>query len=570
MQNKQRFNQIKHFLSKVVGLKKYQVASMGIDASSRKYFRVILQDGTTRVLVDDKGGYNRPKEFVLLSKFLLKNGIRAPKVLANSLRLGLMLVEDFGETDFVKMADGMNDKELLRKAVDVLIKLHQVKELPETVGEMDEQVILDNFALFSDWYMPACLRSPLTKSQRESFFAIVKKMMPDALKLPKTLVLWDYHVNNVMYPKDSHEAAIIDFQDALKGPGLYDLASLIEDERRQIDSDVTDEMKNYYFSQMQNLNRHDFEVAYAYMALLRHMRVLGRFTTLMLVKKRRHYAQYIPHALELLKRSLENPLFAELKQWLDENFAESQRGIPLDKEVKRAFILAAGRGSRMGKLTEKCPKPLVKVKQKPLIGYAIDLLKRANIKDVTVNVCYRKNMVKKYLSKIKGFDFRISEEKKALETGGGIKKALKNFVGKPFVVVNADNILLDNGYKSILHQMFDVWDAQKYDIMLLLKENKDIEAGKPEVGNYKIEDGKLVRNKDKLRSADFAYCYLGVAIVHPRIFEGVTKRKFSLRDLFDKAQEFGRLGYYLSDRREFLVDSPQAVEEAENKLKQEK
>lgn len=566
MHNKKRASEIKDFLSRQSGLKNYKIESMGFDASSRKYFRFFLVDGTTKILVDDEGCNNRPKEFAELSRFLLKNKIKAPKIFVKNLRKGLLLIEDFGDSDFVKKADGKNDKELLRKAVDVLVKLHKVNDCPSCVDKMDDKVILDNFALFADWYVPACLGRQLTAKQREAFFEIVKKLMPEALKLQPNLVLWDYHVNNVMYPDNTDEAAIIDFQDAMWGPGLYDLASLIEDERRDIPAATAKELKEYYFSRMGNLNRKDFETAYAYMALLRHMRVLGRFTTLILVRKRPWYAKYIPHGLELLKRSLENPLFKDLKKWIAENFNESYWGFPQDKQIDKAFVLAAGRGTRMRHLTEKCAKPMVKVNGRHLIDYGFDLLKNAKIKDVVVNVCYRKGAVKRHVKSLKGFNIFVSEEKEALETGGGIKKALKFFENKPFVVVNADNILIDDGYKPVIRQMQDIWNDKKHDILLLLRDVKDIYGDKPAKGDYKITGQGIERNKERICGNGYDYVYVGVAIIHPRIFEESPKGKFSLVKLFDKAETSGRLGYAVSDRMEFLVGSPEAVEETENML----
>ena len=566
MHNKKRASEIKDFLGRQSGLKNYRLESMGFDASSRKYFRVFLSDGATKILVDDEGCYNRPKEFAELSRFLLKNKIKAPKVFEKNLRKGLLLVEDFGDSDFVKKADGKNDKELLRKAVDVLVKLHKVNECPSCVEVMDGKVILDNFALFTDWYVPACLGRQLTAEQRESFFKIVKRLMPAALKLPSNLVLWDYHVNNVMYPDSVDEAAIIDFQDAMWGPGLYDLASLIEDERRDIPAVTAKELKEYYFSRMGCLNRKDFETAYAYMALLRHMRVLGRFTTLILVRKRPWYEKYIPHGLELLKQSLENPLFKDLKKWIAENFNESQWGFPKDKQIDKAFVLAAGRGTRMRHLTEKCAKPMIKVNGRALIDYGFDLLKNAKIKDVVVNVCYRKGTVKRHVQSLKGFNVVVSEEKEALETGGGIKKALKFFENKPFIVVNADNILIDDGYKPVVRQMQDIWDDEKHDILLLLRDIKGIYGDRPAKGDYKITEAGIERNKEKICGGGYDYGYVGVAIIHPRIFAGAPRGKFSLVELFDKAESSGRLGYAVSDRREFWVGSPEAVEETEKML----
>ena len=569
MQNKKRQNEINEFLSQCAGLQQYSILDMGFDASTRKYFRIVLKDGSSKILLDDEGCNNRPKEFAELSDFLLKKGIRAPEIFAKDLKKGLMLLEDFGESDFVKKATAENEKDLLRKAVDVLVKLHKVKERPACVADMDEKIITDNFALFTDWYVPACSGKQLTAAQRESFFKIVKKMMPAALKLSPNLVLWDYHVNNVMYP-DNGDAAIIDFQDAMWGPGLYDLASLIEDERRDIPETITQELKEYYFKQMGNLSRKDFEKAYTYMALLRHLRVLGRFTTLILVRKRPEYAKYIPHGLEMMKRSLENPEFAELKKWMADNFPETDWGIPEDKKITKGFVLAAGRGTRMRQLTDHLPKPMIKIAGRRLMDYGLDLLKNAKIKDVVVNVCYRKCMIKKHMAAQDYFNVTVSEEKQALETGGGIKHALKYLGNEAFVVINSDNILIDDGYKPILRQMQDEWHENRYDLMLLLCDIKNVHGDKPKHGDYKIVNGAPVRNKEKVAGNGYNLGYVGVALVHPRIFENTPDDKFSLVELFDRAEKNKRLGYFISDRKEFWVGTPEAVEETEQLLKKKK
>ncbi len=556
--------QIKNFLDKYLGEKKYDVLEMSLDASSRKYFRVVLNGGGSKILVDDEGCNNNPEEFSELSLFFNKHGIRAPKVFVNDLQQGLMLVEDFGESDFVKKVTKDNEFELLCKAVDVLVRMHKISDRPSCVKDMDERVVLDNFALFTDWYIPACLGKQLDSKQREEFFCIVKNMMPAILNLPSRVVLWDYHVNNVMYPDDA--AAIIDFQDAMWGVGIYDLVSLIEDERRNISLSTMLKLKGYYQRKMDYLTEAEYETAYNYMALLRHMRVLGRFTTLILVNKKNQYADYIPHALELLKRALQNSDFKELKAWMDINFPESAWGIPKDKGINKAFVLAAGRGARMRHLTENTAKPLVFVAGRKLMDYGLDLLRNSKIKDIVVNVCWYKEDVKKYVQSLDDFKVEISEEEEALETGGGIKKALDYFENKPFVVVNADNILIDDGYKPIIRQMQDAWNDEEYDIILLLHHIDGIWGDKPDYGDYRIVGKNIIRNKNKSKEGCYDFEYLGVSIIHPRIFDGCNKQRFSLVELFDKAENSGRLGYVLSDREEFLVGTPEAVNEAESIL----
>ena len=565
MQNVSRQTLINSFLKKQCNLHNYSLNPLNCDASTRKYYSITLPDNSARILMDDENRCNHSPEFIEIDHFLLKNNIRAPRIFAHNLRLGLMLMEDFGNSDFVKKATSQNQKKLLQKAVDILIKLHQVTTSPACVKSMDEKVILDNFALFTDWYIPACLDRQLTPDERKSFFTIVKKLMPAALKLPKTLVLWDYHVNNFMYP-DDNDAAIIDFQDSLWGPGIYDLVSLLEDERRDIPKSLSAELKEYYFTRMQNLDTKNFEKCYAYMALLRHMRVLGRFTTLILISKRPSYANYVPHGIELLQQTLKHPDFIELKEWIDKCFPYNLWGIPQDKEINKAFVLAAGRGTRMQHLTDHRPKPMVKIGNRYLMDFGLDLLKNAHIKDIVVNVCYRKCMIKKHMKTLPCFNTVISEEKEALETGGGIKKALKFFDNQPFVVINSDNILIDDGFKPIINQMQDAWNDKAHDIMLLLCDIKNIDGDKPKHGDYKLIDNQIFRNKEKISAPEFAYGYVGVAIIHPRIFTGSPNGKFSLVELFDKAQNTGRLGYYISDRKEFWVGTPQAVKETTKAL----
>jgi len=566
MSDKKRLLEIKQFLAEKCGVKNFSIEKMSLDASSRQYYRIFFNDGSTKIILDDKNHKNKSKEFVSLSSFLRKNDIIAPKIFAKCLRRGLILIEDFGNSDFVQKLKDSDEKYLLKQAVDVLVKLHKVKEFPVFVPYMDKKVIADNFALFTDWYIPACLNKPLSPQQRKEFFDIIERFMPLLNNVSNNIVLWDYHVNNVMFPKKYSEAAVIDFQDAMLGCGLYDLVSLLEDERSDFSLMLVDELKKYYVNQSGVENINDFEKIYAFMALLRHMRVLGRFTTLITVNHKTAYAKYIPHGLELLKYTLNNPMFCDLKKWMNNNFPEKNWKVVTDKNISKAFILAAGRGTRMRHLTDKKAKPMIKVAGRHLIDYSFDLLKNAQINDVVVNVCWQKEGIKKYLATIKDFNITISEEDKALETGGGIKKVLRSFDNKPFVVINADNILIDDGVKSIVRQMQDVWSDEKHDVLLLLTDINNVYGDAPKYGDYKISGDIILRNKDKVCGDGFDYGYVGIALLHPRIFENSPKGAFSLREIFDKAESLGRLGYALSDRYEFWVGTPEAVIESEQIL----
>lgn len=566
MENNGREIKRSEFLSQVCGLKNYSCEDMVVDGSTRRYFRIFKENGMTAVLMDDENPYTRIRDFIKIDLLLRGIGVKAPEIYAEKPEEGFLLLEDFGDKDFAAVLDGKNDVAVFKLAVDALLKIYKNMKRPDDIRDMDDNFIIKDFRLFSDWYMPAVIGRGLTQQQRQEFLELIKELLPLGKKVPASLVLWDYHVNNVMLPQNSETCGVIDFQDAMWGPSLYDLASLIEDERREIAPETTAELKDYFYACVDGISRTDFDDAYAFLALLRHMRVIGRFTTLITVTKKPWYGKYFPHALNLLKRTLEYPKFTKLKNWLDDVLPEKLRTVPVSKPITKAFVLAAGRGVRMGELTDSLPKPLICVNGKTLIDYNFDKLKEVGIKDVVVNVCYKGEMIKKHLSRQKEFSIAFSEEAEALETGGGIKNAL-NLMGKEaFFVMNSDTLWIDQGFKSGMRQMLDEWDDNKYDILLLLHPMTQIfgDNGKG-IGNYRIDSvGGLQRNVNK--EEGFPYWFTGISIVHPRAFFGSPNGKFSLRDLFDKAEKNGRLGYVINQGLLFHVGIPEAVKEAEKKL----
>ena len=106
----------------------------------------------------------------------------------------------------------------------------------------------------------------------------------------------------------------------------------------------------------------------------------------------------------------------------------------------KVMILAAGRGERMGNLTQNCPKPLLKVKGRCLIDWHLIKLFEAGFKDIVINVAYLSKEIIDFVGDGSkwGLNISISEEEQALETAGGIKKAIKYLGNKPFAVINAD------------------------------------------------------------------------------------------------------------------------------------
>src|SRR5438105_15589035 len=106
----------------------------------------------------------------------------------------------------------------------------------------------------------------------------------------------------------------------------------------------------------------------------------------------------------------------------------------------KGMILAAGRGTRMGSLTDETPKPLLQVGKRYLIEYSIAAMVRAGIREIVINVSYRREQIIEALGNGDryGAAIQYSEEVERLETGGGIFKALPLLGDEPFIVLSSD------------------------------------------------------------------------------------------------------------------------------------
>lgn len=233
--------------------------------------------------------------------------------------------------------------------------------------------------------------------------------------------------------------------------------------------------------------------------------------------------------------------------------------------IQTAMILAAGRGTRMQHLTDTRPKPLVRVAGKTLLDAALDKAVAAGVQNVVVNVCYLGEQIERALAN-RPFPIHFSREETALETGGGILNALpvlcQNGGEEGFFALNADT-LWDDKTISVFDHLRAAWNPDCMDALLALIPIENT-FGDVKDGNYFIENGRPRRQKPG--ETNIPYVFMGVQILHPRLFSGMTPGVFSVRDLYDKAQQNGRLSAVIHDGRWFHVGTPAAVIQAESLL----
>ena len=177
----------------------------------------------------------------------------------------------------------------------------------------------------------------------------------------------------------------------------------------------------------------------------------------------------------------------------------------------KVMILAAGRGKRMGNLTQNCPKPLLKVKGRCLIDWHLIKLCDAGFKDVVINVAYLSKEIIEFVGDGSkwGLNISISEEKHALETAGGIKKAMKYLGDEAFAVINAD-IFSDYNYENLKAR-----SLQNNSMGHLVLVNNPEHNLKGDFGI--MDNGILTMNSE--RSLTFS----GIAIYDPKFFSELAE-----------------------------------------------
>ena len=177
----------------------------------------------------------------------------------------------------------------------------------------------------------------------------------------------------------------------------------------------------------------------------------------------------------------------------------------------KVMILAAGKGERMGNLTQNCPKPLLEVKGRCLIDWHLIKLCEAGFKEVVINVAYLSKEIIEFVGDGSkwGLNISISEEEQALETAGGIKKAIKYLGDEPFAVINAD-IFSDYNYQNLKNSALE----NKRIAHLVLVNNPEHNLK----GDFGImDDGVLTMNSEK------SLTFSGIAIYDPKFFSELTE-----------------------------------------------
>tara|TARA_B100001123_G_scaffold450267_1_gene619718 strand:+ start:283 stop:1329 length:1047 start_codon:yes stop_codon:yes gene_type:complete len=311
------------------GLAEGKISPLADDCSFRRYFRVCGVKGNF-IVMDAPPEKEETKPFIYISKLLNSFGYSAPRVLGKDILNGFLLLEDFGDETYTKaLTDLDNEYQLYSQAVDVLIDLYdrRTNDLLDFVPPYDDSKLVEEALLFVDWYLIPRLKISLTSSEIKLYKEACMNLLEVNDKVPRILVLRDYHVDNLMVlpeRKGIGGCGLLDFQDAVIGPAAYDLVSLLQDSRRDVSCDIVVSMLKRYFEGIGKQRDMDvFMSSYYSLGAQRALKVFGIFTRQDILYGNSRYIKHIPRLWRHLRNNLMMAKLDPLRAWIDHYVPEN-------------------------------------------------------------------------------------------------------------------------------------------------------------------------------------------------------------------------------------------------------
>lgn len=288
-------------------------APLAGDASARRYER-LTSGAQTAILMDAPPGQaDSVADFVKIDQHLLQLGLSAPRILAQDIPQGFLLLEDFGDSLYPPLiaTDPAQEAPLYEAATDVLLHLQAHPPAPD-LPNLTAQDWADAAAFAIDWYRRGVAGDD---EGRAEFVTVLAQTLRQHADGPRVLILRDYHAENLLWLPDRQgltRVGLLDFQLAQLGQPGYDLVSLLQDARRDVPQSVEAAMIAR-FAAAQGADPDLFRASYAALGAQRALRILGIFARLCLKDGKPRYTALIPRVWGQLQRNLSHPALAELQ-----------------------------------------------------------------------------------------------------------------------------------------------------------------------------------------------------------------------------------------------------------------
>ncbi len=304
-------------LPPALGLDPQSLRPASADASFRRYFR-LTAGASTAIAMDAPPPQENCRPFVHVAQLMQQAGLNVPRILAQDLDRGYLLLSDLGSVSYLQAlqrtvgegeGQGADVDALFRDAIDALIRW-QLASRPDTLPPYDAALLTRELNLYPDWYVARHLGRELSSAQRQVLDEGFRRIVEACLAQPSVYVHRDFMPRNLMV--DTPNPGVLDFQDAVYGPITYDVVSLMRDafisweESRVLDWTIR------YWEQARRAGLPvgedfaEFWRAFEGMGLQRHLKVLGIFARINYRDGKPHYLRdtprFVKYARDVLLR----------------------------------------------------------------------------------------------------------------------------------------------------------------------------------------------------------------------------------------------------------------------------
>lgn len=298
-----RREQMQNWIAKKFGHNHFTIEALDNDASFRRYYRVFT-NGDTFIASNMPPDKENPLAFNDITAILRHHRVRVPLIHASDIPAGLFLLEDFGDTTYLKALSADNADSLYCLAIDELLKIQKIDA--DTLPPYDRTLLIEEMQLFTDWYCKIHLGKKLSTSDEKIIAQSYDYLAENALEQPQVFVHRDYHSRNLMLCDEHHSVGVLDYQDAVSGPITYDLVSLLKDCYIEWQQPQRLKWLRYFLANTsRQLDEERFIRWFDLMCIQRHLKTTGIFARLNHRDHKPAYLASIPRNLRYIKQAIE-------------------------------------------------------------------------------------------------------------------------------------------------------------------------------------------------------------------------------------------------------------------------
>lgn len=292
------------------------------DASFRRYFRW-AGEGRSLIVMDAPPPQEDCRPFVQVAALLAEAGVHVPRILAQDLERGFLLLSDLGTLTYLEVINAANADDYFQAAIDALLAFQGKQPTNGSLPLYDRALLARELSLFPEWYVGRELDMTFSASQLERWQAVCDRLIDSALAQPQVLVHRDFMPRNLML--STPNPGVLDFQDAVIGPVTYDITSLFKDAFLSWPEPLVQRWLLDYWEQARAAgipvqpDFADFQRASDLMGVQRHLKVMGIFARIWHRDGKPRYVADTPRFLAYIRTVVaRRPELADLGALLDE------------------------------------------------------------------------------------------------------------------------------------------------------------------------------------------------------------------------------------------------------------